>query len=54
MQGKDNSYAMVQVNDSCFVRKAVSVDFTKNGNAYVSEGLNSEDCVIYKGGYYLQ
>ena len=54
MQGNDNSYVMVQVNDSCFVRKAVAVDFTKNRNAYVSEGLNSDDRVIYEGGYYLQ
>ena len=54
MQSKDNSYVLVQINDSCFVRKAVLVDFTKNENAYVSEGLNSEDRVIYEGGYYLQ
>jgi len=54
MQGKDNSYVIVQVNDSCFVRKSVLVDFTKNGNAYVSEGLNPEDRIICEGGYYLQ
>ena len=54
MQGQNNSYVIVQINDSCFVRKAVLADFTKNGNAYVSEGLNSEDRIIYEGGYYLQ
>ena len=54
MQAQNNSYAIVQINDSIFIRKAITVDFTRGGNAYISEGLTSEDRVVFEGGYYLQ
>jgi cobalt-zinc-cadmium efflux system membrane fusion protein len=54
LQGEKHSYVLVQLSPDVLVRRAVKVDFTKDGKAFVSEGLAKGETVVGEGGYYFQ
>jgi len=54
LQGEKDSYVYVQISPNIYVRRAVEVEVSKNGQAVISGGLEAGDKVISEGGYYLK
>ncbi len=51
----DNAdYVFLQQNDSTFARRAVVVGFVHNEQAEIKQGLQENDKVVVKGGFYLK
>lgn len=54
LQSEKFSYVLAHVAPNSYLKRQVKVCFTKDGKAYVSDGIAENDKLICEGGYYFQ
>ncbi len=54
LQDEKSTFVFVATTPYVYVKRPVEVDVTRDGKAYITDGLHSGEVVISEGGYYLK
>ncbi len=54
LQDEKSTFVFVRTAADVYVKRAVEVDVTRDGKAYITHGLTSGETIISEGGYYLK